>query len=106
MAVIALGSLSPGVGAPSGPDVLVHGLAYGVLAWLARRALDPVPGAGGPARARAWLRAVIIACIFGLLIEGLQSRLAYRSAEVRDLAANAVGALIGAAWRPRPPGAA
>jgi len=99
MAGIAAGSLLPGIGAPSGPDVLLHGGAYLGLAWLIRSAL-----AGGSRR--DWWRAALPAAAYGIVMEGLQSTLGYRAAQLHDVLANAAGALAGALlpplrWRTR-----
>ena len=90
MAVIAIGSLSPGVGVRAGPDALLHGWAYLVLAWLLRRSLATGWPGGMAAAAVA-----VVAWGYGLIIEGLQGLLPHRTAEVRDLYANALGVGIG-----------
>ncbi|MDR7542887.1 MAG: VanZ family protein [Armatimonadota bacterium] len=90
---ITAGSLLPGIGAPSGPDVLLHGGAYLGLAWLIRSAL------AGRSR-QDWWHAVLPAVAYGILMEGLQSTLGYRGAQLHDVMANAAGALAGALLPP------
>ncbi|MGQ0571819.1 MAG: VanZ family protein [Armatimonadota bacterium] len=86
MAVIAWGSLAPGVGISPGPDSLIHGWAYLVLAWLLRGAMTQ------SGFSRSLILPAVLAWGFGLLMEGLQLMLPFRSGEIRDLIANAVGA--------------
>jgi VanZ family protein len=89
LVVIAWGSLSPGVGVPAGSDLVFHALAYLVLAWLIRSASAARP------RWQGWLLAGACAWGFGFLMEVTQGALVYRSAEIRDLMANGLGAAIG-----------
>jgi VanZ family protein len=89
VAAIAWGSVSPGGRAHAIPDSLVHAGAYLVLVWLLRRALaasDQNHGLVLPAA---------LAFGFGLLMEGIQASLLYRSAEFHDVVANAVGIVAG-----------
>jgi VanZ family protein len=90
---IAAGSLLPGIGAPSGPDVLLHGAAYLGLAWLIRSAL--ADGSRG-----GWWRAVVSAAAYGILMEAAQSTVGYRAAQLHDVMANTAGALAGALLPP------
>jgi VanZ family protein len=70
-------------------DKVWHLCKYGLFAWLVRRAQrarrQPRP------RWRAWL----IATGYGLLLEGVQAWLPWRSAEVGDVLANGLGAAVG-----------
>lgn len=79
------GSLAPAPPVPSGTDLWLHVAAYGILALLLRYAAAPL----GPLRSA--LLAAGLAMAYGLLLEGAQAMLTYRTAEVRDLLANAVG---------------
>jgi hypothetical protein len=89
MAGMAWASVTPPVAVPSGTDLWLHGIAYGILTLLLRRALAL---RGGVRRA---LAAAAVACAYGALLEGVQAALPYRTAEVRDLLANAIGAGVG-----------
>jgi VanZ family protein len=91
MVALAWGSTAPGVGVPSGPDLLLHAAAYLGLAWVFRHALAERE------TPRHRLLAGALAWGFGFLMEGLQMTLVYRSAEARDLVANALGAGLGLA---------
>lgn len=72
------------------PDWLGHGLAYGVLAWVLRRGMN------------AFVPAAIGATGHGILLEWLQKSVPGRSAEVTDVLADALGAILGA-WLVRRP---
>lgn len=85
---IAWVSLLPPDQVPSGPavsDKVMHGLGYALL------------GALAVASGLRWLPAVVVAVGFGLILEVAQRLTGYRSFEWADLAADAVGAAIGAA---------
>ena len=86
---------SPAVQPPSIPhgDKLAHAGAYAILAWLAARALL----AGGTAPARALLLAVLLGSLYGASDELHQSFVPGRDADPLDWAADAAGALLGAA---------
>ena len=77
---------SPGVGVP---DVVLHGLAYGLQAallfWLFSTTMRP----GG-----AIVAAVVCATLFGAMVEILQLLRPMREVELEDLCANTVGACI------------
>lgn len=88
MAGVAAVSLAPGVALGAGTDAWWHGAAYLVLAWLLRCAMAPDRQAAG------WVLPLAAAWSFGLVLEGLQAALPYRTAEARDLLANAAGAGI------------
>jgi VanZ family protein len=76
----------------SGPDKLVHGALYGVLAWLLHRAFDQ--GASLPAARRTGLLVFTIASLFGAVDEWHQEFLPGRSAETADWIADSIGAGI------------
>jgi VanZ family protein len=80
------------------PDVATHLAGYSALAFSATRAAAALPLAPAAAWGAGW------AVANGALLELLQSRTATRLAEWADLAADAVGAALGAAaarrWRP------
>ncbi len=88
MAGVAALSLAPGVALGAGTDAWWHGAAYLVLAWLLRCAMAREGESSG------WVLPLAAAWCFGLVLEGLQAALPYRTAEARDLLANAVGAGI------------
>jgi len=79
------------------PDAAVHVTGYGVLAFSATRAAAALPLTPAAAWGAGW------AVANGALLELLQSRTTTRLAEWADLAADAVGAALGAAaarrWR-------
>lgn len=117
--VLVASVVEPGGGPPAPPvlglpaDKLLHGLAYATLAatiavGLAtpRRSDTVATSRSGDAVAgslrhrsvrRVVLLAVVTATAYGLVIEGVQYPLPYRSFELLDAAANAVGAVLGAA---------
>ena len=72
-------------------DKAVHACQYLVLAWLLVQAIR----AGGLAEPGDGRFAWIYATSYGLLIELLQALIPWRSAELADALANAVGALAG-----------
>jgi VanZ family protein len=74
-----------------GGDKTAHVAEYAVLGFLLARALGP----GGA----AVLRAALLGALYGLTDEFHQSFVPERSASAGDLAADAVGALLGAAAR-------
>lgn len=77
---------------PGGPDwfdhadKLRHAAAFAALWWVGHRA-----------GARGWLLALGL-LLFGGLIEGLQSLTPDREPSLADVAADAVGLALGAAW--------
>lgn len=73
--------------APRHADKLVHFCEYLLLAWLLLRSFR----AERPSRLRAWLWATA----YGALIELIQAFLPWRSAELADALANAIGAGLG-----------
>ena len=79
----------PEVDFPIGPDRILHGLAYAVLAALAVRALGRRRNRGVCVAA-----AVLGAVAYGALLEGWQ-HLIGRAAELGDVIANAIGATVG-----------
>lgn len=113
-AVVLVASVSePSGGAPAPPvfglpaDKLLHGVAYaGLAAALAVGLATPGrvgslttadPLDGHPTARRVVLLAVVGAAVYGLAMEGLQYPLSYRTFDLLDAAANAVGATVGAA---------
>ncbi len=76
------------------PDTVWHGLSYLLLAALATGSV--IEMTGGRWTAAAALAAVVFAVGHGAVLEGLQSLTATRTAELRDLAADAAGAVTGA----------
>lgn len=71
------------------PDWLAHAVAYGVQAALVYWAASPSLGHG-----RSLAAGVAVAAGFGLVTEGLQFFQPVRAVELKDLAANTIGALI------------
>ena len=72
-------------------DKLVHVCEYLVFAWLLMQAIRLSRVGEVAFRLWAWL----FASSFGLLMEGLQLMVPWRSAEMADLLANAIGAALG-----------
>ena len=76
-------------------DKAVHFALFGMQALLLLRYLHRRSGPEGSLPAAAgW--AMLATTAFGAALEGLQALLPFRSAEALDLAADAVGALLGA----------
>jgi len=76
-------------------DKVVHALFYGVLAGLTFRALGRSHGAGTPRF--HFLLAILIATAYGISDEIHQLWTPQRSADWRDVVADAGGAIVGAA---------
>jgi VanZ family protein len=96
MAIIWNASALPSAPAPSAiPDWVLHGLAYMTLSVVAVRAFAGGRWAGVtiPAVVSAWL----LAALYGATDEWHQMYVPGRFPEVRDWAADAIGALVGAA---------
>jgi hypothetical protein len=74
-------------------DKLVHALLYGVLGWLLRRALDRTRGQ--KAAVANVLLAILLATLYGVSDEIHQQWTPHRSADWRDVVADAVGATLG-----------
>jgi VanZ family protein len=74
-------------------DKLHHALGHALLAAWAAMLFDD---------RRMLLRAVTGLLLFGVAIEGLQALLPWRSAELLDIAANALGVALGAATAATP----
>lgn len=100
-ATVLAGSLlppPPGESGALGPlglvalDKWLHGLTYGSLTAVVAYAI--------PARSRLHvLTAVLVAVAFGLLVEGLQFGIPWRTFDPTDAAGNTIGALaVAAAW--------
>lgn len=85
MAGMAWASLTPPPPVPSGTDLWLHALAYGILTLLLRFAT------ASRGSTQSGLLAAGAAMAYGLFLEGAQAALPYRTAEVRDLLANAIG---------------
>ena len=71
-----------------GKDKVLHGIAYGMLAVLACRAL----AGRGRVRMTHVIVGVLLAIGYGALLEMLQGGFSHRSASVLDAGANALGA--------------
>lgn len=102
--ILVVGSIPQGPpGAQRLNDKLLHFIGFGFAAWLWGRAcryLDPA----APARTVA-LRGGLASSVLGALLELWQGFLPYRSAELLDWVADALGALLAALlmaafWRP------
>jgi len=99
MAVLfALSSQSILPGASLTPDWMQHGVAYAGLAVVTLRATSCGQWSG--IRSRALLAAWIVATLYGVSDEFHQSFVPTRSADPRDVSADAIGAALGllAAW--------
>lgn len=88
MAGLAWASLSPPPPVPTGSDLWLHAAAYGILTLLLRGA---VADRGKILRT---LAAAAVAFAYGAFVEGAQAALPYRTAEARDLLANATGVAL------------
>ncbi len=88
------GSRLPAIDLPQS-DKVVHALLYGVLAGLTRRALDR-SRPGGTTRSHLLL-AILIATAYGITDEVHQLWTPQRTADWRDVVADAGGAMLGAA---------
>ena len=76
----------------TGKDLILHGLAYGILAVLACRALS-ARGRGG--LVNALVVGVLLAVGYGAILEVIQGALTWRTCSILDAGANAVGAGLG-----------
>ena len=72
-------------------DKAVHLCEYFLLAWLLAQAMRATAGASQSLAIKAW----IIASGYGAMIEGIQAIVPWRSAEIGDAIANALGAALG-----------
>jgi len=88
LAIVIAAVLPGGALVAKAPDKLLHAAAYALFTLLARAAAFPARGGAAGA--------VAVAVGHGAAIEGLQAMLAWRSGEWGDLAADALGALVGA----------
>lgn len=97
-ALFALSSQSVLPGASLTPDWMQHGVAYAGLAVVTLRAT--AGGQWSGIRSRALLAAWIVATLYGVSDEFHQSFVPTRSADLRDVSADAIGAALGllAAW--------
>lgn len=112
--VLLASVVEPSGGPPAGPilgipgDKVLHGLTYATLAAgvavglatprLRDAAAVPLARPVGPRPVRrVALLAVLVATAYGLAIEGVQYPIPYRTFDLLDAAANAVGAVVGAA---------
>ena len=90
--IAALAVLPPAPGISVGRlDKVAHLCEYAIFAWCLRHSAR----LSSFSRLSSWLLAFGLAAIYGVLLEGVQGRLGYRSAEWGDAAANAVGAALG-----------
>jgi len=92
-AIFFVSSASSPVLRPPGPDYALHAVAYGLLAVLVCRAL--AGGLGHPLEPRWALLGVLITTLYGTSDELHQMFVPGRMAEMRDLVADAAGAVIG-----------
>ena len=78
------------------PDKIVHLVLFGIQSFLLLRAFRSA-GSPEPVRRYAMPAALVLSIGYGALIEWLQVTVFIdRSGDVRDAAANAIGALLGA----------
>jgi len=86
-------SVMPIAAGPSVPylDKVVHLGEYLLLAWLLVQAMRAPGGQGGRVLVWAWL----YAASYGALMELIQAMIPWRSAELMDAVANAIGAACG-----------
>jgi VanZ family protein len=87
------GSRLPAIDLPQS-DKLAHALLYGVLAGLLWRALDRIRD--GKAAVATALTAILLATVYGISDEVHQLWTPLRTADWRDVAADAAGATLGA----------
>jgi VanZ family protein len=105
LGILVLGSLPMATpGAQRHSDKLLHALGFGVFAWLTVRAVRAHWPAAG--RRGALLAGFAASAGLGALLELWQALLPYRSAELLDFVADALGALLAVAvtawgWRAR-----
>jgi hypothetical protein len=92
-AIFFVSSAASPVLQPPAPDWVLHGVAYGLLAVLVCRAL--AGGLGRPLEAPWALLGALIATLYGASDEFHQMFVPGRMAEMRDLVADAAGAVIG-----------
>lgn len=78
-------------------DKVIHLCEYWVLAWLLIRTIPRDGGGGVSHRMEVWMLAVG----YGGLLEIAQTLIPWRSGDVADLAANALGAALGLWIGPR-----
>jgi VanZ family protein len=101
LAVLGFLSLNPWVRPRStdaifSPDKLEHALAYGGLAIIVFHCIARSRRPDSSGAARAWLAAILISTLVGILIEVAQSLFtSNRVGSVDDAAANAIGAGLG-----------
>ena len=96
MAVIFVGSsVAVRPSAETVLDISMHHIGYFGLTLLLIRAL--ADGQWSGVTSRGLILAFTVAVIYGALLEWYQSFIPTRTAEVRDLQANALGALVAAA---------
>ncbi|REJ83042.1 MAG: VanZ family protein [Bacteroidetes bacterium] len=77
------------------PDKIVHLIVFGILSVFIYRSVTIDPAFAGIS-SRAFFWSVLISSIYGALIEYLQySVFINRSGDIRDAAANAIGAWLG-----------
>lgn len=96
IAVLAVLPPAPGVSVGR-LDKLAHLCEYALFAWGLRHAAR----ASSFSRSSELLLALGFSIIYGALLEGAQGLLGYRSAEWGDVAANTLGAVLGA-WLSKP----
>lgn len=81
-----------------GPDKVGHFVEFGFLAFLAANALLTLPGIAAAERGRrnAWLLAVLIATLWGIVDEIHQIWVPTRNSDPFDALADLLGAMVGA----------
>ncbi len=90
IALLALLPPAPGISVGR-LDKLAHLCEYAIFAWCLRHAAR----LSAFSRPKSRLLSLSLAVSYGLLLEGVQGWLGYRSAEWGDAAANAIGAALG-----------
>lgn len=78
-------------------DKVVHLCEYLVLAWLLAQAVR----LSRPEGREGWLLAWMLAAAYGLLMEGVQVMVPWRSADWVDVFVNGIGAGLGVWFGPR-----
>jgi len=76
----------------TGKDLILHGLAYGILALLACRAIS---ARGRGALVNGLVGGILIAVGYGAFLEIIQGTLSARTCSILDAGANAAGAGLG-----------
>jgi len=93
---LSIGSQSPIL--KFGPDKVGHFIEFGILAYLAANALLTLPRILAAERSRrtAWLLAVLIAALWGIIDEIHQLWVPARTSDPLDAVADILGGMVGA----------